>query len=358
MKSHLLLAGLLLPLAGCGEESADKANPPLNVLVEKVAPRAWRREMTLSGSVRARVQTELSFRVSGRVIERSGEVGQHVQADAILARLDPSEQQADLDAAKAGLAGAEATLRQSAANFDRQKALLAKGYTTKAAYDLADQGQRSATGALDAARAQLSAAQDALSYTQLRAGHAGMITARAIEVGQVAQAAQSAYSFAEDGPRDAVFAVFESLFVNPPSSGSVDLSLISDPNVIAPGHIREISPVVDPRTGTIQIKVEIGGDPAQFPLGAAVSGRARWRMADSVVLPWTAMASKGGAPAIWIVDPASRRVSLRPVAIALYEKDSFVLRDGVKPGELAVTEGGKLLREGQTVRIQNEEALK
>jgi len=351
-------AALTLALAGCGDDAKSKSHPPLNVLAQKVQLESRERELVLSGAVRARVQAELSFRVSGRVIERKGDVGQHVEADAVLARLDPSEQEADLNSAKAGLAGAEAGWRQAKATYDRQKSLLASGFTTQAAYELADQTLRGATGSLDAAKAQVATAQDALSYTNLVAGHAGIITARNIEVGQVAQAAQAAFSFAEDGPRDAVFALYETPFSHPPDSNVVELALIADPSVTAQGRIREVSPVIDAKTGTIQAKVQIDADQVKFPLGAAITGRARWTMANVVVLPWTALTSAGGKPAVWTVDPASGQTALRPVNVAVYEKEHVVLKDGVKPGEFVVTEGGKFLREGQVVRIQNQEALK
>lgn len=351
------LAVPLLALAGCDQPAARVVNPPLNVLAQKVAMQSWDREMVLTGAVRARVQTELSFRISGRVIERQGDVGQHVAADAILAKLDPVEQQADLDSAKAGLAGAEASWRQAKATYDRQKSLLASGFTTHAAYELADQGLRDAVGALDFGRAQLASAQDAMTYTQLHAGRPGVITARNIEVGQVAQAAQSAFSFAEDGPRDAVFAVYETPSSNPPDTNSVELALVSDTNVTAPGHMREVSPVIDSRTGTIQVKVQIDGDATKFPLGAAINGLVRWRVSEVAVLPWTALTSRGDAPAVWTIDPTSNRVALRPVTIAAYEKERVVVRGGLSPGQLVVTEGGKFLREDQMVRIQNQESL-
>jgi RND family efflux transporter MFP subunit len=345
----------ILSLFACGE-SKQSEKTLFKVVAIKVAPQSYDSEVALTGSVRARVQTELSFRVSGRVIERRGEVGQHVEAGAVLARIDPSEQRADLDAAKAGVAGAEATLRQASAAFDRQKSLLASGYTTKAAYDLAEQAQRTAAGSLDAAKAQLGAVQDALSYADLRAARAGVITARNIEVGQVAQAAQPAFGFAEDGPRDVVFAVYESIFSHQSAgSGGIDLSLVGDPNVTAKGKIREVSPVVDEKNGTVQVKVEIQSNAAAMPLGAAVMGRARWRLDDVVVLPWSAMATRDGKPAVWIVDPKSGAVSLRPVEAAMFEKEKIVLRDGFHDGEMVVIEGGKFLREGQVVSVMQGE---
>ncbi len=276
---------LALALAGCGDSRPRAERPPLNVLAQKVMLQSYEGSVTLTGVVRARVQTELSFRVSGRVIERSVDVGEHVDADKILARLDPSEQQADLDAAKAALVGAEATMRQTDATFQRKKAFLVNGFTTKASYDLADREQLAAAGA-----------RDALSYTELRAGHPGVITARNIEVGQVAQAAEAAFGFAEDGPRDAVFNVYESIFALPQSRKGIDLALVADAEVAAHGKIREISPVVDAKNGTVQVKVEIDPNAPEMPLGASVTGRGYWRLENVVVLPWTAMSERTAIP--------------------------------------------------------------
>jgi len=355
MKVLLRLAALVLvaqSLVACGKQAAKQDQPPLNVAAQAVESQSYAGAVTLTGVVRARVQTELSFRVSGRVIERNADVGQHVGPDFVLARLDPSEQQADLQAAQAGLTGAQATMRQTAAVFERQKALLGNGFTTKAAYDQADQAQLSAAGALDAATAQLATAQDALSYTQLKSGHPGVITARNIEVGQVAQAAQPAFSFAQDGPRDVVFAVYESIFIGRPTNGDIELSLVADPEVKAIGKIHEISPTVDTKTGTVQVKVEIQPGAPNMPLGSPVTGRGQWVIPNVFVLPWTAMTEKSGKPAVWIVDPATSAVSLRPVEVELYEKEKIILRSGLMNGETVVTEGGKFLREGQIVRIQ------
>src|SRR5208283_1093436 len=171
--------------------------------------------------------------------------------------------------------------------------------------------------------------------------HPGIVTARNIEVGQVAQAAESAFGFAEDGPRDAVFNVFESIFAQRQSRKGIELALVADPKVTAPGKIREVSPVVDEKTGTVQVKVEIDPNAPEMPLGAAVTGRDYWRLENVVILPWTAMSEKDGHPAVWVVDPATQTVTLRPIVIAIFEKEKFVLREGLQTGELVVTEGDK-----------------
>jgi RND family efflux transporter MFP subunit len=353
------LAGLLLavlPLAGCGESAAPAPRLPFAVIVQTAQPQSYDSDITLTGTVKAQVPSELSFRISGRVIERKADVGQHVGADDVLARLDPTEQEADLRAAQAGLAGAEATMHQADAALERQKSLLAAGYATQAAFDIAERVQRTSAGSLDVAKAQVATAQDALSYTYLRAGHPGMITARNIEVGQVAQAAQMAFVLAQDGPRDAVFSVFESAFSHKLSKPQIDLSLVGDPSVKTFGKVREVSPVVDAKTGTVQVKVQIDSSGPALPLGAAVMGTGRARIDNVFVLPWTAMTAKDGKPAVWVVDPADKSVHLRTVTVARYEKERIILDGGLKPGESVVIEGGKFLREGQIVDPRAEQS--
>ncbi len=346
----------VLTLAACGKKAPEPPRAPFAVVTQRVEPQSYDSLITLTGTVRAQVQSDLSFRISGRVIERKAEVGQHVAADDVLARLDPTEQQADLRAAQAGLAGAQAAMHQADAAFARQKTLLANGYATQAAFDLAQRAQRTAAGSLDAAKAQVVAAQDALSHTELRAGHAGMITARNIEAGQVAQAAQTAFTLAQDGPRDAVFALYESAFTRKLSSPVIDLALVSNTSVKTTGRVREVSPVVDVRTGTVQVKVQIDPNGPVLPLGAAVTGSGRLRLDNVFVLPWTALSAKDGKPALWVVDPADRAVHLRPVTIALYAKERIVLDGGLKPGENVVIEGGKFLREAQIIAPREEGA--
>jgi len=191
----------------------------------------------------------------------------------------------------------------------------------------------------------------ALSYSELRADKSGVITARNIEVGQVAQAAQPAFTLAVDGPRDAVFNVYESIFFQKPASDKIILTLVSDPNIRATGHVREVAPAVDPKTGTVRVKVEMDNAPAAMSLGSSVVGSDAFASRQVAVLPWSAAASLDGKLAIWIVDPATKAVSLRAVQPEAFEKEKLLIRDGLAPGEIVVTEGEKFLFPGQIVDI-------
>lgn len=348
----LAIALLAAPLAGCNNGSAGSNKPVAFVRTEIVRPRDHQRSVTQTGEVQARYRADLSFRVSGRVIERFVDVGFHVEPGQVLARIDPAEQQADVDAASAAVIAAESQLRVARATFERQKTLIAKGFTTSTAFDNAQAGLRIAEGTLDSAKAQLGTAKDALGYTELRAGATGLITARGLEIGQVVQAAQSVFTLAQDGDRDAVFDVDESIFLGDFESGQVSLTLVSDPNVTAVGQVREVSPALDPKSSTVRVKVAIQNPPAGMTLGSAVAGTVKRKAVSQIALPWTALMAIGSKPAAWIVDPATNTVSLKPVSISGYEAGTVLISGGLEPGARVVVDGGKLLSSGQRVTYE------
>ncbi|MBV8696572.1 MAG: efflux RND transporter periplasmic adaptor subunit, partial [Bradyrhizobium sp.] len=216
----LALALLAAPLAACNDHAASLLERAAFVHTEVVQPRDAQASLTLTGEIQARFRADLSFRVSGRVLERLVDVGAHVNTGDLLARLDPAEQQADFDAATASMAAAEAQLRVAQATFDRQNLLLSSGFTTRVAYDQAQEQLRTAQSTLESAKAELGRTREALGDTELRARAAGVITGRNLEVGQVVQAAQSVFTLAQDGERDAVFDVPESMFLGDVESGS------------------------------------------------------------------------------------------------------------------------------------------
>lgn len=352
--SGLAVALVASTLGGCEDHAA--APPPRAAFVrtEIVQPQSHQASVTLTGEVQARFRADLSFRVSGRVIARTVDVGSHVGAGQVLALLDPAEQQADVDAATAAVAAAESQLRVAKATFERQKSLIATGFTTRPVYDQAQEGLRTAEGALEAAQAQLGSAKDAFGYTALRAEAAGVITSRNLEVGQVIQAAQPVFALAQDGERDAVFEVYESLFFSDLDGGRVSLALVSDPSITATGYVREVSPVIDPKSSTIRVKIAIQNPPAAMTLGSAVAGTARAKAQRQIVLPWTALTAAGSKPAVWTIDPRTRTASLKPVTVAGYEAGDVLIKAGLQPGECVVIDGGKLLSVGEPVAYEGD----
>jgi RND family efflux transporter MFP subunit len=349
VSAAVAIALLATPLAACNERAAAPAERPALVRTELVQPRDGQAAVTLTGEVQARFSADLSFRVNGRVLARLVDVGAHVNAGDLLARLDPAEQQADFDAATAGLAAAEAQLRVAQATFDRQNSLLSNGFTTRIAYDQAQEQLRTAQSTLESAKAELGRTREALGDTELRTGIAGVITARSLELGHVVQAAQSVLTLAQDGERDAVFDVPESMFFDDVDRGRVSLALVSGPGVITTGYVREISPAVDPKNSTVRVKVAIQNPPPAMTLGSAIAGTAGVRSAAEITLPWTALTAAGSRPAVWIVDPKTNTTSLKPVTVGAYEAGAVLIKQGLEPGDRVVIDGGKLLSSGQPV---------
>jgi RND family efflux transporter MFP subunit len=347
------LVGLLIALClvtGCKEDAAT--SPLAQVRATTVQLTEFAPAITVTGVIAAQVQTDLSFRLSGKVAERYVNVGDHVTADQLLARLDPVEQQTEVESAKAGVQSAEALMHQNTANLERLRSLLGRGNTTRRDFDQAEAAFRSAQAQLDQTRAQLATAQDQLSYTELRAGAAGVIVARNIEAGQVVAQAQPAYVLARDGPRDAVFNIQEWALTNVAFDKGLKVALVSDVAVTAPGAVREISPAVDPATMTVAVKVGLRDTPSAMSLGAVVNGTAPMRAHKVFLLPWGALFEIDGKPAAWIVDPRSNTVSLKPVVIDRYNRDTIAVTGDIEPGQTVVFAGGQMLRPGQKVEIR------
>jgi RND family efflux transporter MFP subunit len=352
------LAAVLLAasLSGCNDRSLATVERAAFVRTGIVQPRDGQASLTLTGEVEPRFRADLSFRVGGRVIARLVDVGAHVDAGQMLARLDPAEQQAELDAATAAVAAAESQLRVAKATFDRQNALMSSGFTTRVTYDHAQEELRSAESALESAKSQLGTAREALDDTELRARAAGVITARSLEIGQVVQAAQTVFTLAQDGDRDAVFDVPESMFFGDVEVAPVLLMLVADSDATAVGYVREISPVVDPKSATVRVKVAIRNPPAAMTLGSAIAGTAGRKPASEITVPWTALTATGSRPAVWIVDPKTRTTSLKPVIVGSYEAGAVLITEGLRAGDRVVVDGGKLLSPGQPVTFDEDQS--
>ena len=213
--SRLQLPGLLLAalptlvllLSDCNREVAQEPAPPRPVRSVVVEKGGLGQSIVLTGQIQAEKEVGLAFRIGGRIIERAVDTGDRVMPDQVVAKLDPQNELNSLRSARAALSAAKARLEQDSNHFDRQDTLLKQGWTTRANFDQAQQGLRTAQAAVDDAKAQVEIAEDRVSYTQLKAGVTGTITRRAAESGEVVQAGQTVFMVARDLGWDAVFDV-------------------------------------------------------------------------------------------------------------------------------------------------------
>lgn len=358
-RSRLLSATAVLAalaLAGCDGQKKDAEPYRAHVGVEKAEMQPDLIRASGTGEIKARVESDLSFKISGRVISRSVSVGDHVKAGQIMATLDPVEQKADLESAQAAVASQEATLRMTSSLLARRKALTQTGAMSQQDLDSAQQQYQSAEKDLDAARAKLETAVEALQQTELRADADGTITARSVEVGQVVQASTTVFTLAHDGERDAVFNVQESALSGKMAPLSLDVAMISNPKIRAAATLREVSPALDTSLGTVRVKLAITNPPPEMTLGASISANVVLERQERISIPWQSMFSKAGTPAVWVVDPDKKVTRLKTIAVERYDASRVVLANGLTSGELIVVDGGQFLRENQPVSYSLEAA--
>ncbi|WP_018633894.1 efflux RND transporter periplasmic adaptor subunit [Neomegalonema perideroedes] len=342
---------LATTLSGCFEQPPPPPKIHVAVSVQTARSDDVAQTVRIAGAMEARSTTSLGFRVGGRVVSRAADVGDRVRAGQELARLDPQILDADAASAQAGLAAAEAQIRQATADFERQDALLARGFTTRRDHEAALEALRRAQASREALRAQLSIARDQAAQTILVAPVSGVISDRQIEVGQVLAAAQTAFTLVSDGPMDAVFDAPEAALRMALMGAPVKISLLDDPTVTAEGRIRQVAPGVDAK-GAVQVKVGVEKPAAAMKPGAPVVGEMNLEPHPFVILPSSALYSDGGLPAVWIAAGDST-VTLRRVEVERYETGRVAVRSGIAPGERVVTAGGQFLRSGQQVEIMS-----
>jgi RND family efflux transporter MFP subunit len=337
-------------LAGC-----DKPAPPASavrpVRTITVGRTAGGETVSGTGQIKAQDQANLAFRIDGRLIERRVNVGDIVKPGHVIGRLDPQIEQNALRQAQANLSAVRGQLVQARNTFARQQDLLKDEFTPRSSFDQAQQALQTAEAQVESAKAQLRNSQEQLNYTELLADTAGTITATGAEPGEVVAAGRMIVQVARQGGRDAVFDVSAQLMRTVPRDAVVEIVLTDDPTVKTTGRVREVGPQADPTTRTFLVKVGLSNPPEAMRLGATVTGRIKLPTAAGLEIPASALTEANGRPAVWMVDPQDKTVSLRNVEILRYDPASVVISQGLEIGEIAVTAGVQALRPGQRVRL-------
>jgi RND family efflux transporter MFP subunit len=351
--SRNALAALALPalLAACSPEAETAAPEARPVRTVTVVKRDVGETVTYTGRIQAEDEARLAFRIAGRMIERSVNVGDRVGPGQIVAKLEPQDELNALRSAQAAVAAAQAQFAEAKSNFDRQRTLLARDVASRAQFERAEQTLETARAQLDTAEAQLKAAKDRVSDTELKADAPGIVTATGAEAGEVVQAGQSIVRVARKDGRDAVFDVPGQLLRSAPSDPLITVSLTDDPAVTASGRVREVAPQADPVTRTFEVKVGLTDPPAAMRLGSTVVGRMQLDAAPVIEIPASALTQLERRPAVWIVDPSSLTVSLRNVDILRQDPATVAISEGLDSGDIVVTAGTQALHPGQKTRL-------
>jgi RND family efflux transporter MFP subunit len=345
-----LLAAALL-LSACGK-TPPPAPAPRAVIAQVVGAKPADGTSVYSGEVRARYENDLAFRVGGKVIARHVDVGAAVKKGEPLARLDPQDARLAVEAARSALAAAQADHTLARAEVERYRDLYAKKFVSQAVLDARETAFNTTRARLEQARAQLATAQNQSSYTTLAAEADGVITAASLEPGQVVAPGQPVMRFARPEEKEVVISVPESRLAELREAREILVRVLAAPDRPYRGRIREIAPYADAATRTFAVKIALlePDDAVQLGMTASVALGERTAVGE-VSLPLSALTQIDGRPAVWVVDPQTSKVHLRPVQVGAYREDGATISAGLARGEVIVTAGVHKLVSGETVRV-------
>jgi len=333
--------------------SRVSANEPI-VRPARVAEITYSRQsrsLVLAGTVVPRIESTLGFRVSGKIVQRSVDVGAVVTPGQLIAQLDPADYRLAVDNARAALASAEADYVRAKADHERYQALKGGAAFTPQTLEQRQSLAATALARVDQARSQLSSAENNLAYTELRADTAGVVTAVQAEVGQVMSQGQGVVRVARTDELEILVGVPEHRLKVVRDSAAAGFELWSDPGKRHAARLRELSPSADPTSRTYPARFSIV-DPPEF-IGLGMTATLSFERPDTVPVaevPMSAIFQRGTRPAVWVVDRSTGAVELRMVVIARWRNDTAAILSGVKDGDLIATAGVHKLEVGQIVR--------
>lgn len=340
--------GIAAGLAGCGQAEADpRTRPPLVRVARAGEAEASAREFT--GVVGARVQSDLAFRVGGKVVGRMVEAGQAVRRGQPLMRIDAADYALATQAAGAAVAAAQARAAQTSADEARYRDLVSAGAVSASQYDQVRAAALAARADLSAAQARARISRNDAGYTLLVADADGTVVETLAEPGQVVAAGQTVVRLARSGPREAIVALPETVR---PALGAVAQAR-TYAGLAGQARLRQLSDAADPATRTFEARFVLAGAPAAAPLGSTVTitlGDTGPQAAISV--PLGAIHDAGRGPGVWVVaGHGNPKVSWRRVRLARVGEETAAVTAGLRRGERFVALGAHLLHQGQAVRI-------
>lgn len=341
-------------MAACNDAtSADpRTHPPL-VRIGTVETSA-QSERSFTGIVAARVQSDLGFRVPGKVLERMVDAGQTVKRGQALMRIDPADLSLAMRAHQEAVSAAKARARQTADDEARYRDLVAGGAVSASAYDKVKAAAESARAELNAAEAQADVARNETSYAVLFADADGVVVETLAEPGQVVDAGQVVVRVARAGRREAIIELPETLR---PAIGSTGRATLYGSGVTGSANLRQLSDAANRQTRTFEARYVLEDGLAHAPLGSTISIQiSDGRSVSALQVPIAAIFDPGKGPGVWLVEGEAPRVTWRAVEIARLSDEAASVVGNLKTGDRVVALGAHLLREGEPVRLASEVA--
>ncbi len=357
-KIPLILAALVcFALAGCNEDEKGRATvasqpatpQAVQVMTVRLVPseQSW----SYAGIVRPRYESDLSFRVGGKIIERRVEVGQSVDTGQILARLDPTDYDLAVQSQQAELDAAQTSRQEAERAAQRYRTLLKDGFAAKAAYDQKVTAEGEARSRVKRAERGLELAKNQLAYAELKANQPGVVSALPIEIGQVVAAGQLITRIARHDTLEVQVAIPE-LALDSVRPAQAHVELWGSKGQLRPAKLRELAPEADPVSRTFQARfaLETGGDAVAIGRSATVH-LTQGASKPVAQLPLSAVMSDGRGATVWLVDASGTRVRRASVEIQALTQDQAVIAAGLAENDRVVTLGVHMLDEARAVQI-------
>lgn len=337
-------------LAGCSDE---KTQPPARPVVKtaRVALAAGPESRTYPGVIVARHEVEESFRVSGRIDRRLVDKGDPVRAGQKLAVLDEKDYRLSLESAQAELKAASSNVAQASAEEKRYGYLLSRHVVSQSEYDLKRLQSDEAKARLEKAERAFKLARNQLDYTVLTSAGDGVVTRVNAEPGQVVAQGQAVVAVAQDGTLEVQADIPEG-HLRDIENSTAEVSLWSQDGSRYKAVLRETSPAADPTTRTYAVRYSLLDGDERVRLGMSATLHLSRKSFDTVLrVPSTAVFEQGKGPGVWVVEPETGKLSLRPVAIVRYSDRDVLVRGQLSEGDLVVAIGVQKLDPGMSVRL-------
>lgn len=330
------------------------ADPRTTTLLVKVAraTSVTGVERAFTGTIAARIQSNLGFRVPGKIVERLVDDGQEVRSGQPLMRIDDTDLRLALTAKRNAVLAARAVFVQVSADEKRYATLVKDGIAAS------PQRYEQAKAALDTAEAQLAAAEadakvaeNEATYSTLVADANGTVVATLGEPGQVVAAGQTVVQLARSGPREALVVLPET--IRPALGSEAEASIYGSNGQRSTARLRQISDAADAQTRTYEARYVLDGDAASAPLGATVTIRLKVNGQHSdVEVPIGAVLDDGKRTGVWVLEQDATTVRFAPVQIKRLGDETAVI-SGIEVGQPVVALGAHLLTEGAPVRTSS-----
>jgi multidrug efflux system membrane fusion protein len=345
----------VLALGACHRQAPADAAPAIVV----ASPVHSYRDINGGESIRypveaaARYSNAMSFRVAGKVIERTVRLGDSVHKGQVIARLDAVDAQKQAASAQAALDAGDHRLVFAKQQLDRDQAQFAQNLIAASQLEQTQDAYAAALAGHEQAAAQLVVARNTLQYNTLVADHDGVITSEDADTGQVVSAGQAVYGLAWSGDTDVNLDAAASDLGRIAIGQAANVTFPALPGRRFEARVREVAPAADPQSRTYRVKLTLTEPGAAVRFGmtgdATLSATTAAGDPPTFKVPATAIFHRGPDPAVWVIRP-NATLELRPVAVAGYRERSVAVTGGLRDGDNVVLAGVHTVYAGQHVK--------